>query len=279
MRPRRPVRGDAQLSPEVRHELDRRTIAGERLSLGRAVAIAVAGIAAAVALVAAAIALDVTVLGAVVASIITPGIALLGAVWRANRGPRKLDRALRRYLSTLEKNGLMAPEYHYSAQAAANARAALQDRRHAVALGAVERMVDALGTFEVDPRVARALHRVVLRADDLARPSTGRWTPGLAIFIAGMLCCIVALPIFVGESPAAPMLSMFAGAALVGGVVARLTPKRHESWALILPIVACVALIAVMGWPDILNLAGFIGVSAGALVGMYFRDREAKAAG
>lgn len=67
-----------------------------------------------------------------------------------------------------------------------------------------------------DPQVERAMRQVQVRADDLARPSTGRWTPGLAIFIAVMLGFIVTLPIAGGESPAAPMLAMFGGAALVG---------------------------------------------------------------
>lgn len=106
------------------------------------------------------------------------------------------------------------------------------------------------------------MRQVQVRPDDLARPSTGWWTPGLAIFIAVLLGFIVTLPIAVDESPAAPMLAMFGGAALVGGIALRQTPKRHENWAAMLSLLACVALIALMGWPDILNLAGFIGAGS-----------------
>lgn len=170
----------------------------------------------------------------------------------------------------------MVPEYHYSAQAAEHARSAIKARRYQLALGSVERMTEALGTIEVDPRVERAMREVHLRAADLAQPSTGRWTPGLALVMAGLLAVIVALPVFAGDSAAAPMLSMFGAAALVGGVVDRLTPKRHENWALMLPIAVCVVVITVMDWPDILNLAGFIDVVASGLVGMYLRDRAAQ---
>lgn len=60
-------------------------LTGDRLPVGRAVAFVAVAVAVAVGIVALAMVVDVRLLGAAVAPIVAPAIALLGVVWRANR--------------------------------------------------------------------------------------------------------------------------------------------------------------------------------------------------